>query len=394
MNPGAMKAVRASGLVPLAVLSLANARAAEPVRAQASCERCHAELELLRQHVPTLAEAERLYAPAALLGTSAHRDRLCVDCHSGFLGRYPHPETATTAGCPSCHEEAFAIWREGIHAEGANAECSDCHGVHDVAPAASLETPEGRSRLNAACAGCHFEPRLPSTDPHAEATSCVGCHEPHRTLPPSDHDAQVYVANQGETCGACHEDVERTWVQDAHAAAVPELTHAGPGEVGPPACTGCHGAHGMLVPSAPGFTAAATARCAECHERYGETFADSYHGQAVRLGSESVAGCYDCHSAHAVFPASDPRSTVSPGRLLETCRSCHPDASAGFALFQPHADPHDAERYPYVTWSYRLMTALLVGVFAVFGAHTALWLARLGWDALKRPEAPSTHRGR
>jgi len=379
----------------LATLCLAWVAAVAPALwAQASCERCHAELELLRQHVPTLPDAEKLYAPAALLGTSAHRDQRCVDCHSGFAGRYPHPATASTIGCPRCHEDALAAWQQGIHSEEGNADCAECHGLHDVAPVSDLDTADGRRRLSATCAGCHFEPRLPPTDPHADSTSCVGCHEAHRTLPASDHEARVYVANQGETCGSCHAAVARTWLQDAHATAVPGLTHAGPREVGPPACTACHGAHGMLSPSAPGFTAAATTRCAVCHERYAETFADSYHGQAVRLGSEAVAGCHDCHSAHAVFPASDPRSTVSSERLLETCRACHPDASAGFARFQPHADPHDAGRYPYVAWSYRLMTALLIAVFAVFGAHTALWLARLGWDALRRPDAPPTHRGR
>ena len=74
---------------------------------------------------------------------------------------------------------------------------------------------------------------------------------------------------------------------------------------------------------------------------------------------------------------------VGDARLLETCQSCHPDATAGFALFQPHADHNDREQYPYVYWSYHLMTALLIGVFTVFGAHTALWLLRLTFDALR-----------
>jgi hypothetical protein len=29
------------------------------------------------------------------------------------------------------------------------------------------------------------------------------------------------------------------------------------------------------------------------------------------------------------------------------------------------------------------MTALLIGVFTVFGAHTFFWLVRLGFDALR-----------
>jgi len=124
-------------------------------------------------------------------------------------------------------------------------------------------------------------------------------------------------------------------------------------------------------------------QCSHCHEAYAESFADSYHGQATELGSERVATCHECHGAHDVYPASDPRSSVSEGRLLGTCRGCHPDATEGFALFQPHADHGDRDRYPYAYWAYHLMTALLIGTFTVFGAHTVLWLLRLSFDALR-----------
>lgn len=386
MSPPASRRAAAFLVLP-AVLALSSTPS--PGRAQTTCEPCHGELELLRQHASTLDAARELYAPAEVLAASAHGQEACTSCHEGFAGRFPHADAARTVACATCHEEEATTWEAGIHAEDGNALCADCHGVHDVRTAEELRTPEGDMAVRAACASCHFEPRIPPDDPHADSTSCAGCHEPHRTLPASDHEARIHVTNQGETCGECHEDVARTWADDVHARAVPERSHPGPGEVGPPACTACHGAHGMLTPSTAGFAVAAAERCAGCHEEYAETFADSYHGQATRLGSERTAGCYDCHSAHAIHPASDPRSTVSEERLLETCRTCHPAATAGFTGFQPHADPHDVERYPIVAWSYRLMTALLVGVFGVFGAHTLLWLGRLTLDGLRRPDPSS-----
>jgi len=147
----------------------------------------------------------------------------------------------------------------------------------------------------------------------------------------------------------------------------------------------------MLAPGDPGFHSRMVERCSHCHEPYAESFADSYHGQASTLGSSVVATCSDCHGSHGIYPASDPRSTVSDAHRLETCRKCHQQATAGFALFQPHADHNDRAKYPYVYWSYHLMTTLLIGVFLVFGAHTALWVARLGFDALRGTSHSARH---
>ena len=84
---------------------------------------------------------------------------------------------------------------------------------------------------------------------------------------------------------------------------------------------------------------------------------------------------------------------VSEANLLETCQSCHPAATEGFALFQPHADHNDREHYPYTYWSYHLMTALLLGTFSFFGLHTALWLVRLSLNAFRGEDGHATHQG-
>lgn len=358
------------------------------------CESCHGELELLRQHVPTLDDARAILAPAARLAASAHGDMTCTDCHAGFR-RFPHASSAATAPCASCHEETAARWSLGMHALDGAATCVDCHGTHDVRPTRELGSPAGIRAIREACAGCHYQPGTPPGDPHTDSVSCAACHEPHATLPAEDEHATTHVLRQADTCGGCHEEEAAAWRQDIHGEATPRVSTPGSrvpegaSRAEAPACTACHGAHGVTRPGAGGFATEMIERCAHCHERYRESFADSYHGQAAILGSESVATCHDCHGAHGIHPASDPRSTVSAENLLETCRTCHETATAGFALFQPHADHGDRERYPYVYWSYHLMTALLVGVFVVFGAHTALWLARLGFDALRG--GPSSH---
>jgi len=361
-----------------------------------TCESCHGELELLRQHVPTLEDARKLMSPEATLAASAHGAMTCSDCHDGFR-RYPHAATATTLSCQSCHDDVARVWSLGMHALDSAATCTDCHGTHDVKPLAQLRTPEGARAMRQACGSCHFEPASAGPDPHADSVSCAGCHEPHRTLPAEDERSNTNPLNQGSTCGACHDTIAAAWRVDVHGTAVPEMARpggrlpAGATSPEPPACSACHGAHGMLAPGDPGFHSRMVERCSHCHEPYAESFADSYHGQASTLGSSVVATCSDCHGSHGIYPASDPRSTVSDAHRLETCRKCHQQATAGFALFQPHADHNDRAKYPYVYWSYHLMTTLLIGVFLVFGAHTALWVARLGFDALRGTSHSARH---
>ncbi|HSG08132.1 MAG TPA: hypothetical protein VLA36_07235 [Longimicrobiales bacterium] len=353
-----------------------------------SCQSCHGELEFLRQHVATLPDAERLYAPAEFLANSAHASMTCADCHTGFRS-YPHPDPASTRTCASCHPEASDAWEGGLHALDGGATCQDCHGTHDVLSKAVLESAGGARAVRLACGSCHYEAGAAEVDPHADSVSCAACHAPHGTMPTEDDRSSIHPLNQAATCGACHEDVSAAWSGDAHGAAVAPLAlpggriPEGASRAEPPTCSACHGSHDMLVPSDPTFGAELTERCAHCHEPYRESWADSYHGQAATLGSPTVATCADCHGTHGIYSSADARSLVSGERLLETCQTCHPQATAGFAQFQPHADHNDKERYPFVYWSYHLMTALLIGVFLVFGAHTFLWLVRLGIDAVR-----------
>jgi hypothetical protein len=391
--------LRRVGFLLAIVAPVVAAWAPSGVRAQVgrpTCESCHGELELLRQHVSTLEEARALVSPIARLAASAHGSMTCADCHDGFR-RFPHAESATTRSCRSCHEDVSGSWDEGVHALDSAATCAACHGTHEVAPASELRTTEGALTMREACGSCHFEPATAAYDPHADSVSCAGCHEPHRTLPVEDDRASTHPLNQARTCGACHDTVAGAWSADVHGGVVPELSTPGgrvpegASRAEPPACSGCHGYHDMVAPAGAGFRREMVERCAHCHEPYAESFADSYHGQATTLGSEIVATCADCHGSHGILPASDPRSSVSDERRLDTCRTCHEQATAGFALFQPHADHNDRERYPFVYWSYHLMTTLLIGVFIVFGTHTALWLARLGFDALRGTSRGAGH---
>ena len=78
------------------------------------------------------------------------------------------------------------------------------------------------------------------------------------------------------------------------------------------------------------------------------TFEESYHGLAMREGVEAVANCASCHGVHNIFPPSDPRSTVSPANLAETCGKCHAGAGKRFAIGPVHISPASPTDNPVV----------------------------------------------
>ncbi len=364
---------------------------ASPAGAQQAltCSQCHGELELLRQHTGSLSEARALLVPDSLLDGTAHAGFACSQCHTGF-DRFPHRAEARSRTCVDCHEEVAAKWRQGAHAEGegrAGVACTECHTTHTVAPPEALDVAgAAMATMVGQCVTCHETQRLGEDDPHAGEAPCYACHAPHAAMPPDLPESGLSPASQPRTCGACHDSIATAWQTDVHGQALREAAARGDVELSNsevPTCTACHGAHPTAGPSGPNAPALAVAACSRCHEEYAESYADSYHGQAKRLGSGTVATCAACHGAHQIYGKGDPRSTVAPANLVGTCRSCHPDATSSFAKFDPHANPHERSRNPLLYWAYKFMTWLLIGTMAMFGLHTLLWLLRIAIDAAR-----------
>ncbi|MDX1673706.1 MAG: cytochrome c3 family protein [Longimicrobiales bacterium] len=356
---------------------LLAATASLAAQSDLSCERCHGELEFLRQHAEQLSEARRLLVPTSMLEGTAHDMLRCGACHTGY-DRFPHTPEAYSSSCADCHEEAVEVWAEGGHGgiDGEEAvACTECHGVHAVASARALGSGAEMAAMVAECASCHETQRLEASAPHAVEAACYACHSPHEARQPEVAGSGLSPAEQPETCGACHQEVAASWREDAHGRAVAAATEVGEET---PTCTACHGSH--PVAGQAERQRLEVDRCAGCHEHYAESFSDSYHGQATTLGSTETATCADCHGAHSILGADEPESMVSEARLVETCGTCHPDANKSFVGFQPHADHHDREGNPLLYWAYTFMTGLLVGTMAFFGLHTLLWLIRLGID--------------
>lgn len=369
--------------------------------AGSGCDRCHGELEFLRQHAADLAGALRMQVTGADILASAHRENSCTDCHSGF-SRWPHPEASTTEACTSCHQEAEEAWRASVHGRpdelGADpVDCVSCHSIHDVASAEAVREGPTMLAMNARCVDCHESSGLPAWDPHADTVGCASCHAHHATLDVDDPGAAVAPLSQRVTCGACHEDQRAAAAVDVHGRSLAERTPMSLATLellapdGPATCSSCHGSHGMRAVEDPLAHVELQNQCSACHQEFSDRYYGTYHGKATALGSEIVATCADCHSAHEIYPAAEPESWVHADRLVQTCGECHEASRAAFVLYDSHPDPMDRTRNAPLFFSFVFMNTLLIGVLIVFGLHTLLWWIRILID--QRKEGGEAHHG-
>jgi cytochrome b subunit of formate dehydrogenase len=338
-----------------------------------------------------------------LVRGSVHAKLDCSECHAPRPGT-PATEVGAESGtlaatCDTCHREQSDAYATSVHARlepkhaTRAAVCAQCHGDHDIQRVVDPKSPVNKRNVSALCSGCHQRPEvaprmrsdavlagaqyLESIHGRAlvergllVAPSCVDCHgRAHALRPASDPDAPVSRARVATTCAKCHEGVSRQFATSNHAQALAA------GDPLAPTCPVCHTAHG-IVGSTADFRRSSDQICGRCHATRRDRYLDTYHGRAHHLGDLSVASCYDCHGPHAILKASNPRSTVSPGNKLSTCRKCHPNATPGFAAFMPHADHSDAQNYPILHYTFLAMTGLLLGTFVFFAFHTAFWFGR------------------
>ena len=149
----------------------------------------------------------------------------------------------------------------------------------------------------------------------------------------------------GDNCAACHlrigderlEKPAKEYAGDIHRA-------KGFG------CVACHGGNEKeagfeAMDRAKGYIGKPTRPqviqvCARCHadaafmKRYNPSlrvdqaaeYATSVHGRKLRESNDpKVAVCVSCHPAHSIRPPSDPKSSVHPLHVAETCGQCHGD---------------------------------------------------------------------
>ena len=332
---------------------------------------------------------------------SIHGGFACVQCHAdlGKTTEFPHPDKLTPVDCGSCHADAVTAYNRSIHAAARRqattsqaATCVDCHSKHEIRPASDPASRTYPLNLPETCARCHGDAAvikqgnirignvvaLYKDSIHGQAISksgllvaanCTSCHDHHDIRQKSDPESRVYRTTIPATCGTCHAGVKTTFDQSAHGAALAAKNPKAP------VCADCHTAHSIQRADVSTWKLDVIRECGTCHADKISTYRDTFHGQVTSLGFVRVATCSDCHTPHNVHPKTDPRSTVSSARVLQTCQQCHPAATAGFAKYDPHADKNDKSN-PVLYYSARFMKWLLIGTFGFFGLHSVLWFGR------------------
>ncbi len=383
-----------------------------------SCAICH--------RMPELFQGERSHflVPPEQMAKDVHGQKgvMCHQCHGGnpialskeeahsrevsdpANGIYPFrfPLSEMSQACGRCHEQQQAAMAESVHAtawkdaEG-NAQslsCGSCHGQkkHSIQAVSQADSPVFAKHQMQLCGGCHQKPLEEyevSVHGHALIHSgltvtavCADCHGAHGIFRAADPRSQLHVANVAETCGQCHRFIEERIQQSVHG------NGGGPGVAADraapggkirrtPSCTDCHMGHDLPDPRSDAFRVTLADRCGTCHEDLFRQFKQSMHGQLSNLGYGPGAKCSDCHGAHDILSADDPNSLMAAGaNRLETCRKCHAHAVSNFSTFLPHADYHDADRYPLLHAIYVSMELLIYSVFAFFTLHSLLWFLR------------------
>lgn len=246
-------------------------------------------------------------------------------------------------------------------AHGANGRCFVCHAKPDI----GTVVVEGERKSLVVTAD----------DTHDSIHSRLDCTACHVGLQPREHTAEETLGWYQQAkllgCSDCHADQFTMYSKSFHGDLV-----LGENDKKAPSCADCHGSHGIISPGAPGFRETVLPMCSRCHGERSETYLDTYHGKAFRMGATTRAVCTDCHGYHEILPQADPASMVSDRNVARTCGKCHKHASGKFASFLVHVDPTSPKSSMSV-WVMELNHKLLiVGLFLVGGLHCFLYFYR------------------
>jgi cytochrome b subunit of formate dehydrogenase len=258
------------------------------------------------------------------------------------------------------------------NADLSKATCLGCHGQAGF----STKLADGQRRSLFVPAD-HF-----ANSVHGKF-ECTTCHTSITAIPHTNPalPAAAWRQEAPRICGTCHTAEFNDYLSSVHGKQVTSGSN-----VYAAVCTDCHTSHAIALASAPATRLAITKSCGNCHAGALASYEETYHGQMFVLGYADVAMCADCHRGHAILPASDPASSVEASNRLTTCRTCHVEATAGFASFGAHATRNDFAHYPYVYVSAVFMFWFVVLTLGGVWLHSALWLyAELRDRLLRRP---------
>ncbi len=289
----------------------------------------------------------------------------CVSCHNAHETQVSK-EAVSQNGCFKCHtnkklfdgvkstngkalEPLVQSYNHSIHEEsvektGKGATCVDCHGTHTIKPAGDPTSPVNRANIVGTCGKCHADVEdhyLNSShgkafkDGLTVAPVCTDCHNEHSINSISDPSSPVSRVNEPKVCLNCHlgnkEVLKLTGVSPEFLESIKQSVHLvalSKGNLKAATCSDCHGAHDMLPagdPKAKIFKNNIPSTCGKsgCHEKVAAKYSAGIHGTALLEGNKDAPVCTDCHGDHQILGPSNPSSLVSDGNVAQVCSNCH-----------------------------------------------------------------------
>jgi hypothetical protein len=295
-------------------------------------------------------EQRDLHVSAEAFQHSVHGKQDCVSCHQDII-KAPHRKgIVRKVGCVQCHIE---LWEQAL-TDGTTEE--------------NARLGEVVQQIHSYMGSIHAQPSM--ADQSRTNATCYNCHDAHYIEPIDSAVGAEGREKIPQICGQCHEKVLETYQTSVHGMEVAS------GNANAAICSDCHTTHNIEKPEEVSGRLAITENCGNCHHGNLESYLGTYHGKVTKLGYGETAKCYDCHGSHGIKRIEDETSKMHLDNRLETCQTCHEDATAGYISFNPHGKNDDFENYPEMWLASKFMIGLLLGTFSFFWLHSVLWFYR------------------
>lgn len=144
-----------------------------------------------------------------------------------------------------------------------------------------------------------------------ENDQCYNCHRELELLPKGFLEHDIHM-QEGLSCAGCHGGDSQ--IEDEDIAMSTQMGFEGvpSKEQTPQFCGKCHSSIEFMRIYQP--------RISTDQEKQ---YYQSVHGELLKKGDKKVADCTSCHTAHGILSSKDPRSSVYPLNVPQTCRKCH-----------------------------------------------------------------------
>jgi len=276
----------------------------------------------------------------------------CAYCHSDIVETHKNSihqiKTAEgiedAANCSSCHGTHNILKKEDpnsrVYPKNLATTCGTCH-----------DDPLFEEKYEMSVA---FPGKMYSQSVHGKhvmagdtnAANCSTCHGVHDIKTRVQEGSKISPISLPNTCFQCHEKEVDDYKKSIHWMRVKR------GIKDAPICNDCHNEHSVEEISEEGRESnrlkMQQETCIGCHEhsrvadKYGkkggqvEQYIESYHGLAAFRGDKDAAMCVDCHNVHSILPSKNLMASTNKNNVTKTCQKCHKDATEIFSKSYSH----------------------------------------------------------